>query len=72
MRYLLCEAASSLLLRWRKWCTLKAWGVRLAKRIGMGKAIVAVARKLAILLHKMWRTGEPFRFGPTNAATQMP
>jgi transposase len=70
MRYLLAEAASSMLLRSKKWCSLKAWGVRLAKRIWMGKAIVAVARKLAILMHKMWLTGEPFRFGATKANVQ--
>lgn len=33
----------------------------------MGKAIVAVARKLAIVMHKMWLTGEPFRFGTAEA-----
>ena len=63
MRYLLAEAASAMLLRSKKWCSLKVWGIRLAKRVGMGKAVVAVARKLAIVMHKMWLTGEPFRFG---------
>lgn len=72
LRYLLCEAASSLLLRSHKWCALKAWGIRLAKHVGMGKAIVAVEQKLAILLHKMWPTGEPFRFGAAKTAAEMP
>lgn len=72
MRYLLAEAASSLLLRSRKWCALKAWGIRLAKKIGMGKAVVAVARKLGIIMHKMWQTGEPFRFGKANADPMSP
>ena len=72
MRYLLAEAALSMLLRSRKWCTLKAWGIRLAKKIGMGKAIVAVARKLAIVMHKIWLTGEPFRFGMADASPRTP
>lgn len=67
MRYLLAEAASSMMLRSKKWCSLKTWGIRLAKRVGMGKAIVAVARKLAIVMHKMWLTGESFRFGTAEA-----
>ena len=72
MRYLLAEAASSMLMRSRKWCALKAWGMRLAKKVGMGKAVVAVARKLAIVMHKMWLTGEPFRFGKADADPAMP
>ena len=38
------------------------------KKVGMGKAVVAVARKLAIVMHKIWLTGEPFRFGKAEAA----
>jgi len=38
----------------------------------MGKTIVAMARKLAIVLHKMWRTGEPFRFGKADANPAAP
>ncbi len=72
MRHLLAEAATSLLLRTRKWCALKAWGVRLARKVGTGKAIVAVARKLAIILHTMWVTGEEFRFGAADAAPKIP
>jgi transposase len=41
--------------------------VRLAKRVGMNKARAALARKLAVLLHAIWRSGEPFRWG--TAAT---
>jgi len=43
------------------WCALKSWAVRLAKRRGLGKAKVALARKLAVVLHKMWTTGEDYR-----------
>ena len=42
------------------WCALKAWGLRLAKRSGLKKAKVAVARKLAVILHRMWRDGTEF------------
>jgi len=45
----------------RGWCALKSWAVRLAKRRGLGKAKVALARKLAVVLHKMWTTGEDDR-----------
>jgi transposase len=40
----------------------KAWGMRVAKRAGMNKAKVAVARKLAVIMHQMWTTGEAFRW----------
>jgi hypothetical protein len=36
---------------------VKAWGIRLAKRTGLRKAKVAVARKLTIILHRMWIDG---------------
>ena len=54
VREALCEAAASLLLRVRKWSALRAWGLRIAKRSSMLCAIVAVARKLAGILHRMW------------------
>lgn len=62
LRSYLFEAANALLTRTQKWSPLKAWGVGLAQRRGMGKAKVAVARKLAITMHVMWSTGEPFRW----------
>jgi transposase len=58
----LCEAAASLLLRSRRWSALKAWGVRIAKRASMKCAIVAVARKLAAILHRMWINGSEFQW----------
>ena len=61
-----------MLFRSRKWRALKAWGLRLAKKIGMGKAIVALARKLTIIMHKPWFTGEPFRFGKADANPATP
>ena len=68
MRYLLVEAAMSMLLISRKWCALKAWGLRLAKRVGKSKAIVAVARKIAIIMHRMWVSGEAFWYGASPEA----
>ncbi len=58
----LVGAATVLLTHTKKWCPLKAWGVRLAKKQGMSKARVAVARKLAILMHRMWIDGKDFRW----------
>ena len=54
LRSYLFEAAGVLLTRVPKWSALKAWGMRLAKRNGLRKATVAVARKLAVNLHRMW------------------
>jgi transposase len=64
----LYEAANILLTRVKGWCTLKAWGLRLAKRVGMQKAKVAVARKLAVILHRMWKDGSDFRWGKEAVA----
>lgn len=62
-RTALYEAAHSLLARSRKWSSLRAWGMRIAKRRGMARARVAVARKLAVVLHHMWSDETEFRFG---------
>jgi transposase len=69
MRAYLFEAATTLLTRVQKWSALKAWGIRLAKRTGMKKAKVAVARKLAVMMHCMWLTGEPFRWSEAEQAS---
>src|SRR4029077_13520875 len=57
LRSYLYEAANVLLTRVAKWSALKALGIRLAKRSGLRKAKVAVARKLAVILHRMWVDG---------------
>jgi ABC-type polar amino acid transport system ATPase subunit len=44
----------------REKCGLKAWGARLAKRIGAQKARVAIARKLAVILRCIWTDGTQF------------
>lgn len=54
VRTALCEAAASLLLRVQTWSALKAWGMRIAQKSSMMNAIVAVARKLAVIMHRMW------------------
>lgn len=63
-RYLLVEAASALVTRCKMWSKLKAWGMKLQKKKGNRKAIVAVARKLAVIMHKMLITRKPFERGP--------
>lgn len=59
LRWHLVEAAHVLLSHGPD-CALKRWGVRLAQRKGHAKAKVAVARKLAVLLWRLWVTGEEF------------
>jgi transposase len=63
VRTALCEAAASILLRVQTWSSLKAWGMRIAKRTSMKNAMVAVARKLASILHRMWLDGSEFHLG---------
>lgn len=69
VRTYLYEAANVLLTSCKKWSALKAWGIRIAKRAGMNKARVAVARKLAVIMHQMWTTGEEFRW--SNKGNEM-
>jgi len=68
VRTYLFEAAGVLLTRVAHWCKLKAWGHRLWKRIGFKKAKIAVARKLAVILHRMWRDGTDFIWSSKEAA----
>ena len=58
--------AGVLLTRVPKWSALKAWGTRLTKRNGLRKAKVAVARKLAVILHRMWVDGTEFNWSNNN------
>ena len=67
LRSYLFEAAGVILHRVSKWSALKAWGTRLAKRIGTKKATVAVARKLSVVLHRMLRDGSEFRWSAKEA-----
>ena len=70
LRSYLYEAANVLLTRVAKWSVLKAWGVRVAKRSGLRKAKVAVARKLAVILHRMWIDGTEFCWSSKEATNQ--
>lgn len=59
-RCLLVESATILLTRTQIWSKLKAWGLKLMKKVGKKKAIIAVARKLAVTMHRMLITGTAF------------
>ncbi len=50
------------LRRLHKWSPLQAWGTRLARRVGSNKARVALARKLAVPMHRVWIDGTEFRW----------
>lgn len=60
LRSALYEAANSLLIRVKRPCALQAWGQKLAETKGLKRARVAVARKLAALLHHLWKTQTAF------------
>jgi transposase len=62
MRRLLYESAQSMMTRVVKWCWLKAWAMNIAKRHGSKKAKVALARRLAVVMHRMWVDGSEFRW----------
>jgi len=61
------EAAQSM-LRSKKWSWLKAWAMQIARRRGMKKAIVALARRLAVIMHRIWVDGTEFRWTRQQAA----
>jgi transposase len=69
VRTYLFEAAGVLMTRVAHWSKLKAWAHRLWKRIGFKKAKIALARKLAVILHRMWRDGTDFIWSTKEAAT---
>jgi hypothetical protein len=68
LRTYLFEAASVLLHRTQRWSALKAWGLRQMKRVGAKKAKVAVARKIAVILHCIWTDGTSFEWGAEKTA----
>ena len=61
-RTALFEAANVVLRPATRWSPMKAWAVRLAQRQGAKRAKVALARKMAVVLHRMWRDGTEFRW----------
>jgi transposase len=66
-RCALFAAANVMLSRSTQWTALKHWGVTIAKRSSLKKAKVAVARKLAVIMHRMWRDGTAFRWTAKEA-----
>lgn len=72
VRTVLYEAASAMLVRSKQWCGIKAWGVRVAAKRGHKRAVVAVARKLAVVMHRMWIDGSVFRFAAEDKSPAEP
>jgi transposase len=69
LRHSLYEAANAHMRVTKKWSALRAWGMKLAKRVGTKKALVGVARKLAIIMHRMWMEGSDFEYGTAPRRT---
>jgi len=61
VRATLYAAANALIMRTMAGSQIKSWGMRLIRTKGRRRAVVAVARKLAVLLHRMWIDGTEFR-----------
>jgi transposase len=68
MRVMLYEAAQTMLLVSTRWSWLKAWAMQIARRRGMKKAIVALARRLAVIMHRIWVDGTEFQWTREAAA----
>jgi transposase len=68
VRTALYEAASVMLTRTVRFSSLKAWGMAVARRRGSRKAKVALARKLGVILHRMWVDGTDFRWSNPETA----
>ena len=67
LRSYLFEAAGVLLNRMHRPFWLKSWGQKLVKRLGFKKASVAVARKLAVIMHRIWMDGSSFVWSRKDA-----
>jgi transposase len=68
LRSLLYEAAGIILTRVTTDSSLRTWGLKLRERLGYKRAAVAVARKLAVIMHTMLKTGELFNYSAGAAA----
>ena len=68
MRSALYEAANVMLTRSTRWSWLKAWAMQVAKRRGQARAKVALARRLGVILHRMWVDGSEFRWNRDASA----
>jgi transposase len=58
----LYEAAQVLMTRVARWSPLRSWAMRIAKRRGRKRAVVALARKMGVILHRMWVDEKDFRW----------
>jgi transposase len=67
VRCTLYTAANAMMTRSSKWSSLKAWGMHKAKTRGHRRAVIAVARKLAVILHRMWVDDTQFNWGMEDA-----
>lgn len=70
VRAYLYEAAVSLLERQKRDCPLRRWGLANQDRLGKRRTRVAVARKLAVLMHRLWRSGETFDWNRGEVANK--
>jgi transposase len=68
MRTALYEAANIVLVRSTRWSWLKAWAMKIARHRGLKRAIVALARRLAVIMHRIWVDGTEFRWTRETAA----
>jgi transposase len=68
LRALLNEAALVLLSRSKRWSKVKAWGLKIQRKHGFKKACMAVARKLAVIMHRMWLDKTDFVYGEPKDA----
>ena len=68
MRAMLYEAAQAMLLRSAKWSWLKAWAMKIARHRGLKRATVALARRLAVIMHRIWVDGTEFRWSREQTA----
>jgi len=69
VRAVLYAAANAMLTRTTGWSAVKAWGMDLMKTKGRRKAVVAVSRKLAVILHRMWIDGNDFQWATEGATS---
>ncbi len=69
VRSTLYTAANALMTRSSRWSSLKVWGLQLAKSRGHRRAVVAVARKLAVILHRMWLDDTQFHWGAEGTSS---
>jgi len=70
LRHLLFEAAAVMLNRSRDTSALRTWALELKERFGFKRAAVALARKLAVIMHRIWVTGGEFNYGGSAEAAK--